>query len=176
MPLIRCTRRLFKYSRRSPVTDPPASPGLFGEWYANAISLPFRGKWVVLYTHPETRLSIAVPGRSLNTTVAALPERFANLLRRMGVDDETIAEACEPVNDEVILAKTESRSVIGTQTDFGKMLKFHADHVGTLEALDWDKMEDFMARTPITALGLFPYQKARELLDVTAPTPKAYLL
>ena len=152
MPLIRCTKRLFTYSRRSPVTDPPASRGTFGEWYANAISLPFPGKWLVLYTHPETRLSIAVPGRSLNTTVAALPERFANLLRRLKIDEETIERECAFVRDEVITGKTISRSVIGTQTDFGKMLKIYADHAGSMERFDLDEMEDSMAGTPITAL------------------------
>jgi hypothetical protein len=121
---------------------------------------------VVLYTHPASRLSLAVPGRSLNTTLSHLPDRFAALLRRIRVPEASVEEACSDLEGDYTIAKTASRSVIGTQTDFGKLLKNHADRVGSMDAFDLVHMENRMVQTPITALGIFPDYKVHEILGL----------
>ncbi|HHP7238148.1 DUF6933 domain-containing protein [Longibacter sp.] len=166
MPVIRCTKRLLTYSKRSAVATAPSPEGLFGEWYANAISMPFPGKWLVLYTHPQTRISVVVAGRSLNTTVHHLKDRFAGLLTRLGVPDRQRQDACSSLNDEVIVARTNSRSVIGTQTDYGHTLRYLAGRASSMDEVDLAEMEDCMARTPIIALKLFPRDAVYDTLGI----------
>jgi len=166
MPVIRCTKRLLTYSKRSAVATPPSPTGPFGEWYANAISMPFPGKWIVLYTHPQTRISVVVPGRSLNTTVHHLQDRFAELLTRLGVPERQRQEACSGLKDELVVARTNSRSVIGTQTDYSHTLRHLAGRASSMDEVDLAEMEDCMARTPIIALKLYPRDAVYDTLGI----------
>lgn len=147
MIVIRCTQRLLKSSRIAPLADPPAPDCPLGEWYANAIPLPFPGRWLTLYVHADTLLAVVAPGGSLGGTLDAFRLRLPPLLRRMEVPEPWIKARREELVD-VVVARTASRRILGFMTDMWNFVLIHADDAASFAALDFDAMEDSLAETP----------------------------
>jgi hypothetical protein len=147
MIVIRCTQRLLKSSPIAAATDPPPSASPLGEWYANAIPLPFPGRWLTLYVHAGTLLAVVAPGRSLGGTLQAFRLRLPSLLVRLNVPEPWIQARRAELAD-VVVARTASRRILGVMTDMRRLLLFDAEDAGSFAAMDLDRMEDFLAETP----------------------------
>lgn len=147
MIVIRCTRRLLKSSPIVPVADPPVSDAPLGEWYANAIPLPFAGRWLTLYVHAGTLLAVVVPGRSVGGTLDGFRLRLPSLLRRLNVPEQWIQARRAELAD-VVVAPTASRRILGIMTDMDRLLTCDAEDAGSFAAMDLAVMEDFLAETP----------------------------
>lgn len=156
MVLIRATRRLLK-GGSIPTSDgllPDVGP--LGEWYANAISLPAPGRWLVLFTSADTLVSVVAPGRSLRTTLPVFERRLPPLLLRLGLPGPWI-QARTDTFGEIHIARagvqTADRRVLGTMTDLAYQIRAEAEAAGSFERLDLDRVEDRLAEVPLSVLG-----------------------
>jgi hypothetical protein len=156
MVLIRATRRLLKRGTIPIGDDLPPDVGPLGEWYANAVSLPFSGRWLVLFTNADTLVSVVAPGRSLRTTLPVFERRFPLLLRRFGLPKPWVqarADATAEVHVAKAGAQTASRRVLGTMTDLAYQIRAEAETAGSFERFDLDRVEDRLAEVPLSVLG-----------------------
>lgn len=167
MLLLRCTQRLLKGSGISPLADPPAATLPLGEWYANRIPLPFRGRTAVLYTSSDTLLSVVVPGRAVRTTLPVFLERMPALLRRLDLPDAW-AELHRVPTGDVAYATTASRRVLGSMNDLANQVWFDVEAYPCWEAIDWDEIEERLSTVPLSLLAYSsPDLVARRLASST---------
>jgi hypothetical protein len=152
MLLLRCTQRLLKASGISIVTDPPPSTLPLGEWYANRIPLPYRGRTAVIYTNSQTLLTVVVPGRALRTTLPAFLERMPALLQRLGLPAGWVEQHRVPTS-EVAFATTANRRVLGSMNDLANQTWFETGAFGSWEAINWEQVEKQVATVPLSMLG-----------------------
>jgi hypothetical protein len=149
MILIRCTQRLLKSSPLKPVADPQPPTSPLGEWYANAIPLPFPGRWLTLYVHAGTLLAVVASGRTLGGTLDAFRLRLPPLLRRLGAPEAWI-QARQTELAEVVVAPTADRRILGFMTDMRRMIAFDAEDAGSFAMLNLDVVEDQLAECPFS--------------------------
>ena len=161
MIVLRCTQRLLRASGIKPAEEPPTPAAPLGEWYANIVSLPFRGRSLVVFVHGGTLLSVVAPGRVLGTTVPVFQRRLPNLLQRLGLP-QTWVDAHAAALSEVCFARTASRSVLGSMNDIALQIWVHAESVRSFDQLDLNRLEARLAgvifgalqyRSPIDALA-----------------------
>ena len=110
MVLIRATRRLLKGAAISTDDDLPPDVGPLGEWYANPVSLPAPGRWLVLFTSADTLVSVVAPGRSLRTTLPVFERRLPLLLRRLGLPEPWVQARADAFGEVHVAARTMRRS------------------------------------------------------------------
>lgn len=151
MLLLRCTQRLLKASGTTPEEDPAPPAGPLCEWYANVAPLPFAGRWVVMFTHAQTLLTVIAPGRVLRTTVPVFQQRLPALLRRLEIPEDWIAEHA-PREGEVRVACTDNRHVLGSMNDLANGIWCGADEAPSFDRLDLDALERELATTRLSFL------------------------
>lgn len=140
MITLRCTRKLLDRIKKPITVDPLPSTSLLGDWYANVISLPSPVRSVVIFTNEPTRLTAIVPGRGRARTVADFQERVIDLLRRLELPSECIEREAEALA-EVQVARTISRSVLGSMNDIAWQIRVRAELSGTHQAFSLEAME-----------------------------------
>jgi hypothetical protein len=173
MIVVRCTQKLLKNSAFPVTPDPPAPTAPLGEWYANAIPLHFRGKWVVMYTSSECLLTIVVPGRALSTTLSTFQSRAPALLRRLQLPFAGIALQ-ERNMVGVAFARTASRSILGSMNDLANHIQVTAEAYSSFDQMDLDQLEVELSEVPLGALQFqYPREVARAVLQraFSAPVP-----
>jgi len=168
MLLLRCTQRLLKASQATPEEDPAPAEGPLGEWYANVAPLPFAGRWVVMFTHAQTLLTVIAPGRVLRTTVPVFQQRLPELLRRLDVPEEWIAEHA-PGEGGPRVARTDDRRVLGSMNDLANGIWCVADEAPSFDRLDLGALEGELATTRLSFLGYASPGVAMQKLASTTP-------
>jgi hypothetical protein len=159
--ILRCTAKLLKRLKlgKEPLKDPGPSTTALGDWYANII---YMGRQpLVLAVSERSLLSLLMPARDLERLPGHLTRTLIEKLQRMGVPETTIKQEISKM-DPVIYARTASRSVLGSMTEFTSMLKYtswdHPDQ-SLVDIMDW------LGDTLCSPLGYqYPSEKARELL------------
>lgn len=151
MIVLRCTQRLLKASGIKPAEEPSAPTAPLGEWYANVVSLPFRGRSLVVFVQGGTLLSVVAPGRVLRTTVPTFRQRLPRLLQRLGLPQDWV-DAHTAALPEVCFARTASRSVLGTMNDIAWQIWSDAGSVRSFDQLDLDWLEARLGEVPFGAL------------------------
>jgi hypothetical protein len=151
MIVLRCTQRLLKASGIKPVEEPPAPTAPLGEWYANIVSLPFRGRSLVVFVDGGTLLSVVAPGRVVGTTVPVFQRRLPHLLKRLDMPQAWIDEHMAGLS-EVCFARTASRSVLGSMNDIARQIWGDAESVRSFDQLDLDWLEARLGEVPFGAL------------------------
>lgn len=168
MIVLRCTQRLLKASGIKPVEEPPAPTAPLGEWYANIVSLPFRGRSLVVFVHGGTLLSVVAPGRVLGTTVPTFRRRLPNLLQRLDLPQPWV-DAHTAALSEVCFARTASRSVLGSMNDIAVQIWVDAESVRSFDQLDLDRLESRLAGVIFGALAYrCPIDALAELVQGTS--------
>ena len=161
--ILRCTQRLLKGIGLPIVADPPAPAAALGEWYANTVALPFTGRWLVMYTSASTLLTVVAPGRAIRTTLPAFRQRLPALLRRLGLPDGWV-DAQARAAEEVFVARTSNRRVLGSMNDLANQIWFVAAEQHSFQALDLESLELELAEVPLSMIRYrHPAAVAREL-------------
>jgi hypothetical protein len=165
--VLRCTRRLLQASRVEPVAEPPAPATVLDEWYANIVSLPFRGRSLEVFVNSGTLLSVVAPGRVLGTTAPVFQQRLPALLHHLDVPQSLIEAA---TLSEVCFARTASRSVLGSMNDIALQIWADAESVRSFDRLNLDWLEMRLAGVIFGALGYRrPTDVLRELVGDSKP-------
>jgi hypothetical protein len=141
--------------------DHEQSTGALGDWYANAL---FWRPQVALFVNERTRLPVFVPLAPAKSVIERFPVEFGKIARRIGAATEALDAELEAMK-EWVLAKTASRSVLGTMNEFGHMADNHRwlhDQPDLIELAVW------LAHTPCGVSSpqgvLWPDEALRALL------------
>jgi len=153
--ILRCTQKLLEASGSKPEEVEIEPEGLLGEWYANTVALPFRGRSVVMFTSASTLLTVVAPGKVLRTTVPVFRERLPALLHRIGLPAEWVARQRIGL-DEVRVTKTRDRHVLGCMNDLAYMLQIHTEDDHSFDRIDWDGLENRLSRNLLSYQGYEP--------------------
>jgi hypothetical protein len=159
MLIIRCTRKLLLHVG-APATTFACSTTRLGDFYAQPVSIG-RRRYVLLISQ-HSRLPVLMPGRDLKHLADNFPAALFAVLQTLHVPRAAIVSEIAETHPAVITT-TESRSLLGTLTDFSFLLKvFFDEHPAAelLEAALW------LARTPVGPLDYeSPERVTRQLLS-----------
>lgn len=148
MVVLRCTQKLLERLKPPTLVPHGVSSTRLGDWYGNELRLGRQQHW--LFVSGRTRLAVIVPARDARQLPTALAGAVRDRLAAIGVSAGHIGEELRQMS-EVVFARTDSRSVLGTMNDYAFMaqdIRAQGEAPETLEEL-----MQFLADTPIVALG-----------------------
>jgi hypothetical protein len=116
MIVVRGTKKFLDRAGR-PAAGDVSSTGRLGDWYVNVW---FWRPQVAVFVNERTLLPVIVPLAPAMSAVERLPGAFGEIARRIGVDPSALADEL-PTMDEWVLAKTASRSVLGTMNEYSHL-------------------------------------------------------
>lgn len=161
--VIRATAKLLKLSGIKAVkNEKELFPVLPGEWYANLLSLNRPGKLATHFLHYPTKISIIIPGKSLNKTLLLLPQRVADLLERQGF---SVLMPKFQLQEPPLVFATNSRSMLAHMNQLRYNLEYHLAMPETIEAINYNEIEDTHLDWLFTKNGKAgDYEKPLEIL------------
>jgi hypothetical protein len=162
MQTIHCTQKLLKELGKQDATIPQFEPqhGLLGPWHANLIRIERRK--CVLFTNGCTPYSFLVP-ETKKADLIKFRELFLihlkiNLIKE-SFDTKEINKALGEY-DEIVVAPTANRSVLGSMTDLVNQSDFFVHHAGGLDKADILVVNRQLNRIPMGALKYqYPIEK-----------------
>ena len=148
MVVLRCTQKLLARLKRPAVVPQGVSSTQLGDWYGNELRLG--RQQLLLFVSGRTRLAVIIPARDTRRLPTVLADAVADRLAALGVPAALIEQERQHMVD-VVFARTDDRSVVGTMNDYAFMARdIHARG----EAPEThEELMDFFAGTPILALG-----------------------
>jgi hypothetical protein len=158
MVTIRCTRKLLqRICPPSPVSAP--SRTLLGDWYAGPVADGHQ-RFVLLISE-HSRLPVILPGRDVKHLAQHFPDALARVLRALEIPSAAAKREVEATR-EAVIATTNSRSLLGTLSDFAFLLKWELRNES---AVDLVEAALRLSSTPVAPLGPgFPDRVTRQLL------------
>ena len=167
MPLIRCTRKLLtEMEARVASAAEPAQAARLGDWYAHLLRID--RKKCVIFTSERTLLTFLAVGldRDAIRDYAAL---FQDGLRRLLESEGFAPGDVDRVLDEyqeLALAPTTDRSVLGSLNDLARMAAAHIERDGGLRGCDLGAINHQLNRTPMGRLQMAsPLATTRRVLE-----------
>jgi hypothetical protein len=157
---LRCTAKLL--ARVGPPQEPTApSTTILGDWYAAPLNLGHARYVLAISEH--SRLPVLMRGRDLKHLPANFPDALAAVLWGLGISAGAIVSELEAMEPAAI-AKTNSRSHLGTLNDFSFMLRYQLHGQTDLDLVQ-TALE--LAHTPVGPLRPthFPDRLTRQLLE-----------
>lgn len=116
MLVVRGTKKfLERVGPATPAEERPA--GILGDWYANAL---FWRPQVALFVNERTLLPVFVPLAPARTVIERFPAEFSKVAHRLGVDGAALDAKLQLMSNWA-LARTASRSTVGTMNEFAHM-------------------------------------------------------
>ncbi len=166
MQTIHCTQKLLKEFGMQRPTLPQAVPPheFLGPWHANLVRIERRK--CVLFTNDRTLYSFLVP-EVKKAEIAKFRELFLIHLKvnfmKEGFDAGQIDKALGEY-DQIAIAPTRNRSVLGSMNDYVHQLEFIVPRSGGLERVDMLSVNMEINRIPMGALKYgYPIAKLYEL-------------
>lgn len=148
MVVLRCTQKLLARLKCPAIESPGLSSTRLGDWYGNELRLG--RQQFLMFVSGRTRLAVIVPARDAHRLCAVLPAAVCNRLAALGVPANLIDQERRYMVD-VVFARTNNRSVLGTMNDYAFMAQTSLERGATPETVE--ELMAFLARTPIIALG-----------------------
>lgn len=124
MVVFRCTQRVLRRFQLQTSDTPVASSGVLGDWYANLLNCGTQR--YVLCQSERTLLPVILPARN-----ESFPAQFGLSLQRvpdaLGVPSRSVGPEISAAN-EIQIARTRSRHVLGTMNDFAFNAQVYLAH------------------------------------------------
>ena len=165
MAILRCTKKLLTELKAKPSEETISSNEL-GSWHANLLRIDRRK--CVLFTQDATLYSFFVPGLKKpqfenvrevfgqNLFKNLLWENFSQNQIEIGLDEHR----------EIIIAKTNNRSVLGSMNDLAFQLKYRIGATGGLINVDLVELNRKINRIPMSAIKeIYSIDELRKLLN-----------
>ena len=166
MQTIHCTQKLLKELGKQGATIPQSESqhGFLGPWHANLIRIERRK--CILFTNDLTLYSFLVP-EVKKADIIKFRELFLIHLKvnfiKEGFGTEEINKALGEY-DEIAVAPTRNRSVLGSMNDFVNQLEFFISRFGGLDRANMLAINMQINRIPMGALKYhYPVEKVYEL-------------
>ena len=151
--ILRCTKKLLAVLGASRVAEPGPTPDA-KDWYANL--LWFDRRKCLLLTHAATLFSIFetdVRAVDLNATHRLVTELAGRELHREGLPPATFGNLR---SQELILAKTADRSVLGCMNDMAFLCEVAISDAGGLAHCDLGELNHALHRNITSSRGYRP--------------------
>jgi hypothetical protein len=159
MVALRCTQKLLaRVGPPSPVTEPTTTR--LGDWYAQPLAIGHRR--LILLISEHSRLPVIMPARDSRQLTRNFPLALSHVLLELDIPWRAVEREVAETR-EALIAKTESRSLLGTLTDFSHLLQWLLPE---RPGLDLVQAAVELSHTPVQPLGRlgFPDKVTRELL------------
>lgn len=151
MAILRCTQKLLTELKTKP-SDGTISSDELGRWHANLLRIDQRR--CILFTHDATLFSLLAPGLKKAQfeyfREAFGQNLFKNLLRENFPQNQI--EIVLDEHREIIIAKTNNRSVLGSMNDPAFQLKYRIAEMGGLVNVDLVELNHNLNRIPMSAI------------------------
>jgi hypothetical protein len=146
MYTLHCTQKLLARIKQPTAAAVPTATTAFGNRYATALLCKPQ---IALFVNETTRLPLFMPLAPANTLAARFPLLLEELLILHGVPPGFAAHEVAAMA-EVTVAKTASRSIVGTMNDFTWLAGSDA---GTAVLGELLYLSKHLAKTPIGPMG-----------------------
>jgi len=151
MAIIRCTKKLLTELKTKP-SEGAISSNEVGSWYANLLRIDRRK--CILFTNDATLYSFLIPGLKKpqfeNFREVFGQNLFKNLLWENFPQNQI--EIVLDEHREIIIAKTNNRSVLGSMNDLAFQLKYQIAAMGGLDNVDLAELNHGLNRIPMSAI------------------------
>ncbi len=156
---IRCTQTLLaRIAAPSAATDAPTT--CLGDWYATLVTISHQR--LILLISEHSRLPVVMAARDVKHLGANFPGALARVLGGLGIPPAVVEREVKATR-EAVIAKAESRSLLGTLNDYSFLLKWELRNEPAGDLVEWALR---LGRTPVRPMGPpgFPDERTRELL------------
>jgi hypothetical protein len=165
MAILRCTKKLLTELKTKPSEGTIPSDEI-GSWHANLLRVDRRK--CILFTHETTLYSFLVPGLKKpqfeNVREVFGQNLFKNLLWENFPQNQI--EIVLDEHREIIIAKTNNRSVLGSMNDITFQLKYRIAAMGGLNNVDLAELNHELNRIPMSAIKeIYSIYELRKLLN-----------
>ena len=165
MAILRCTKKLLTELKAKPQQE-TISLNELGSWHANLLTIDRRK--CILFTQDSTLYSFFVPGLKKpqfeNFREVFGQNLFKNLLWENFSQNQI--EIILDEHREIIIAKTNNRSVLGSMNDLAFQLKYRIAAMGGLSNVDLAELNHDLNRIPMSAIKeVYSIYELRNLLD-----------
>ena len=116
----RCTKTLIKKLGLPVIPDPPVPTTRLGDWYGNTLNIGRQR--LILFTSDRSLLPVIMPLRERHDMLKNFKLRLAMLLIHLDVDTHLVSAELDQM-ESVVIARTASRSVLGSMNDFALIAK-----------------------------------------------------
>jgi Domain of unknown function (DUF6933) len=140
-----------------PETALQASTTMLGDWYLTVL---FWRPQVALFVNEATLLPLLAPLAPAVSVIARMRDAAAAVFTSLGLNERFISQEIAEMNGYQ-LAKTSSRSVLGSMNDFASLARAHRDAEQTVDLIDLSLR---LAGTPCGPLYNRHVSPDRELL------------
>ncbi len=151
MAILRCTKKLLTELKTKP-SEGTIFSNEVGSWHANLIRVDRRK--CILFTHDATLYSFFVPGLK-KPQFENVREVFGHNLFKNLLWENFPQNQIEIVLDEhreIIIAKTNNRSVLGSMNDLAFQLNYRIGAMGGLGNVDLAELNHELNRIPMSAI------------------------
>jgi hypothetical protein len=175
MPLIRCTGKLLaEMGAHVNTSAEPTHPTRLGHWYAHLLRTDRRK--CVIFTSEQTLLTFLVVGLNRDA-IRDYATLFRGGLRQLleweGFAPGDVARALDEY-EELALAPTAERSVLGSLNDLARMAAAYIQHEGGLRGCDLRALNHRLNQTPMSRLQMAsPLDATRRVLEGVKPAAHA---
>jgi hypothetical protein len=157
--IIRATQHLMRLSGIPAVknTYEPASP-FPGDWYASQVTR-FDGSFTAIhFLHNPTRISVLVPGTSLDSAIPIMRDRATALLMRKGYGRLLFQYGLLSPTE---FYATNSRSILASMNQMRYEIDHHLSMPETIKEINLSRIEDLEFEDI--------FRTGKELKDITTP-------
>lgn len=155
---LECTQKLLDQLDRLPSGDATTPSTRLGDWCGNVV--PWHGGRLVLLVSMRSLLPVLLPVVRVQELLDLFPKALAQVLVSVGVAPSRIEQEVREM-DELRLARTTSRRILGSMTDFVYLLDAHPSG-----EVDLTQLALSLARAPCGPIDMrFPREVAKELLE-----------
>ena len=167
MPLICCTKKLIA-EIGTPVAKSAEKPhaALLGDWYANLLRIDRRK--CVIFTSERTLLTfvvVALNRDAIRDYVTLFQRGLRQLLECEGFAAADVDRVLDDYQ-ELTLAPTRDRSVLGSLNDLARMAAAYIEHGGGVSGCDPGAINHKLNQTPMSRLGMeSPLATTRRVLE-----------
>lgn len=169
MTTLRCTAKLLKAMKATPVEEPREATNRLGEWTANLIRVA--RIQLIVAVNARTRFGVVMEGAPYKTVPARLMEQIHESLCMIGIPEaEANAEAA--ATRASAIARSNSRSVLATINQYGHSVE--ARLRAPLPAATFEELNALLAEQVVLKpeeVG-FPADRVREIFGLPTVEPR----
>lgn len=165
MAILRCTKKLLTELKTKP-SEGSIFSNEVGSWHANLLRVDRRK--CVLFTHDVTLYSFLVPGFKKSQFENFRDVFGQNLFKSLLWENfpQSQIEIVLDEHREIIIAKTNNRSVLGSMNDLAFQLKYRIAAMGGLVNVNLMKLNYGLNRIPMSAIKeIYSIDELRNLLN-----------
>ena len=144
MIIIHAVQKLLNTGKVKPVlyiSEPSAGQHMHS-WYAKLLSTGFAGKFLVMYVHQPSLLTVLTRSKTINSTISQFYNRLPALLARHNFKPAFIESEMKFIHEGYVISKTNSKSMLGHLNELTLNIEILCRRFPSYEAIDLEDIEN----------------------------------